>query len=141
MFHAWLSHSGKELKRLLVAADAMWRALDLGYIPATDTLATPLGKRAMLLLTLAGLLDFPADQNLLDGLWSMALKALRLPDVSRSAVHDCITQQDHDANNYYGGQRSLTQLGAWLTASEPVLLQKLSDPAPEIGRAAPLALP
>jgi hypothetical protein len=141
MFHAWLGHSGKELKRLMVAADAVWRAFDLGYLAATDTLATPLGQRGMLLLTLAGLLDFPADQNFLDGLWSMAMKALRLPEISRSAVHACITEQDHDANNYYGGKRSLEQLGAWLTKSEPLLLQKLSDPSPEIGRAAPLDLP
>ena len=45
----------------------------------------------MLLLTLAGLLEFPADQNFLDGLWAMALKALRLPDISRSARARCIT--------------------------------------------------
>src|SRR6185437_13310441 len=54
MFHGFLSHAGKELKRLLVAADALWRAIDLGYLPATGDLATTRGQRAMLLLTLAG---------------------------------------------------------------------------------------
>ncbi|MEP7126687.1 MAG: hypothetical protein ABJE95_37495, partial [Byssovorax sp.] len=57
MLHAWLAHSGKEMKRLLVAADALWRALDLGYLANEGDLATPLGQRSMLLLTLAGLLE------------------------------------------------------------------------------------
>ena len=138
MLHAWLAHSGKELKRLLVAADALWRALDLGYLPADGDLATPLGQRSMLLLTLAGLLEFPADQNFLDGLWSMALKALRLPEVSRSLVRGCITSEDHDASNYYGSRRGLRQLLGALQNADPVAYAKMKSDAPEVGRAAPL---
>jgi hypothetical protein len=141
LFHSWLSHSAQELKRLLVAADALFRAVDLGYLAATAELATPLGQRAMLLLTLAGLLEFPADQNFIDGLWSMALKVLRLPDISRSAVRGCITDADHEASNYYGSRRGLTQLIAALEAGDPVILAKLKDPDLTVGRAAPLSLP
>ena len=138
MFHAWLAHSGKELKRLLVAADALWRAFDLGYLAAKGDLATPLGQRAMLLLMLAGLLEFPADQNYLDGLWSMALQALRLPDISRSLVRGCITEEDHNASSYYGSRRGLRQLLGALQNADPVLYATLKSDAPEIGRAAPL---
>jgi hypothetical protein len=140
MFHAWLAHSGKELKRLLVAADALWRAFDLGYLAGRGDLAAPLGQRAMLLLTLAGLLEFPADQNYLDGLWSMALEALRLPDISRTLVRGCITEEDHDASNYYGSRRGLRQLLGALQNADPVLYAKMKSDAPEVGRAAPLAL-
>ena len=138
MFHAWLAHSGKELKRLLVAADALWRAFDLGYLAAGGDLATPLGQRCMLLLTLAGLLEFPADQNYLDGLWSMALKTLRLPDISRSLVRGCITPEDHDASNYYGSRRGVRQLLGALQNADPLLYAKMKSDAPEVGRAAPL---
>ena len=141
MFHGFLSHAGKELKRLLVAADAMWRALDLGYLPATDGIATPAGQRAMLLLTLAGLLEFPADQNFIDGLWAMALKALRLPDISRSLVRGCITEADHDADNYYGSRRGLGQLLDTLKKADALTFAKLGDADPSIGRAAELTLP
>ena len=139
MLHAWLAHSGKEIKRLLVAADALWRALDLGYLGKDGDLATPLGQRSMLLLTLAGLLEFPADQNFLDGLWSMALKALRMPEVSRSLVRDCITSEDHDASNYYGSRRGLRQLLGALQNADPVLYAKMKSDSLEVGRAAPLA--
>lgn len=141
LFHSFLSHSAQELKRLLVAADALFRALDLGYLAATDELATPIGQRAMLLLTLAGLLEFPADQNFIDGLWGMALKVLRLPDISRSLVRGCITEADHEASNYYGSRRSLKQLLAALEAGDPVILAKLKDPDLAVGRPAPLSLP
>jgi uncharacterized protein YoaH (UPF0181 family) len=140
MFHAWLAHSGKELKRLLVAADALWRAFDLGYLAARGDLATRLGQRAMLLLTLAGLLEYPADQNYLDGLWSMALKTLRLPDISRSLVRGCITKEDHDASSYYGSHRGLRQLLGALQKADPVLYAKMKSDDPEVGRAAPLVL-
>ena len=140
MFHAWLAHAGKELKRLLVAADALWRAIDLGYLALEGALGTPVGQRGMLLLTLAGLLEYPADQNYLDGLWSMALKALRLPDISRSLVRRAITPEDHDASNYYGSRRGLRQLLAALEKADPIVYARLKSAAPEIGRAAPLSL-
>lgn len=138
MFHAYLSHSGKELKRLLVAADALARALDLGHLPAKGRLAEPLGQRAMLLLTLAGLLDYPADQNFLDGLWAMALRALRLPEISRSLVRGCITSEDHDASSYYGSKRGIGQLIEALKKSDSLAYARLCDPDPTIGRAAEL---
>jgi hypothetical protein len=140
MFHAWLAHAGKELKRLLVAADALWRAFDLGYLAAKGDLATPLAQRGMLLLTLAELLEYPADQNYLDGLWSMALKVLRLPDISRSLVRASITQEDHDASNYYGSRRGLRQLLGALQNADPVVYARMKSNAPEVGRAAPLTL-
>lgn len=140
MLHAWLAHAGKELKRLLVAADALWRAIDLGYLALEGALGTPVGQRGMLLLTLAGLLEYPADQNYLDGLWSMTLKALRLPSVSRSLVRDCITSEDHEASNYYGSRRGLRQLLGALEKADPIVYARLKSDAPEIGRAAPLLL-
>ncbi|MEP7126658.1 MAG: hypothetical protein ABJE95_37345, partial [Byssovorax sp.] len=100
---------------------------------------TPLGQRSMLLLTLAGLLEFPADQNFLDGLWAMALKALRLPEVSRSLVRGCITSEDHDASNYYGSRRGLRQLMGALQNADAVLYAKMKSDSLEVGRAAPLA--
>jgi hypothetical protein len=141
LFHSHLAHSGKELKRLLVAADAFWRAVDLGYLVQSGDLASPQGKRGMVLLTLAGLLDFPADQNFIDGLWSMALKALRFPDLSRSTVRACITSEDHDASNYYGSKRGLAQLLGALAKSDPVVFAALKSADLAVGRAAPLALP
>ncbi len=146
MFHSWLSHAAKEYKRLLVAADAMWRAFDLGYLPSSGLTATPLGRRGAVLLTMAGLLAFPADANGLDGLWAMALDALNFPDISRSMVARCITEKDHDADNYYGGERSLRQLigadGAKgdLQKMDPVAWAKLAGGDPTIGRARPLKL-
>ncbi|APR85087.1 Hypothetical protein A7982_10436 [Minicystis rosea] len=140
MMHAFLGHAGKELKRLLVAADALWRAVDLGYLPAEGGIAEPIGQRAMLLLTLAGLLDFPADQNFIDGLWAMALKALRLPEISRSLVRGSITEQDHDADNYYGSRRGISQLLETLKKSDSLAYEKLASIDPSVGRAAPLDL-
>jgi hypothetical protein len=138
MFHAWLAHAGKELKRLLVCADILWRTIDLGYLPAKGQLETLAGQRAMLLLSLAGLLEFPADQNFLDGLWSMALQTLRLPDISRSTVRACITEEDHDNDNYYGSMRGIGQLLDTLKKSEPLAFEKLSSKDRTIGRAAEL---
>jgi hypothetical protein len=141
MFHSWLAHAGMELKRLLVAADAFWAAIDAGHLPTTGPLATVEGRRGMILLTLAGLLEFPSDQNYIDALWSQALSALNFPDISRSVVRGCITDADHDASNYYGSTRGLTQLlgsggtkGA-LAAADPVADARLRDPDPTIGRA------
>lgn len=142
LFNSHLSHAAKELKRLLCAADALWRALDLGYMPREGLLKTPLGQRAALLLTLAGLLEFPADQNFVDGLWSMALAALNLPELSRSVVRSCITEEDHDASNYYGSKRGITQLigdpaapGGALGKADPVALARLASADPAVGRA------
>jgi hypothetical protein len=140
MMHAHLSHAGKELKRLLVAADALWRAIDLGYLPAEGDLGSPAGQRGMLLLTLAGLLEFPADQNLLDGLWAMALGALRMPEISRSLVRGSITEEDHDADSYYGSRRGLRQLLETLKKGDALAYEKLSSADPSVGRAAPLDL-
>ncbi len=139
MFHAWLAHSGKEMKRLLVCADILWRAIDLGFLTTKAPLDTLAGQRAMLLLSLAGLLEFPADQNFLDGLWSMALKTLRLPDVSRSTVRGAITEQDHDNDNYYGSVRGIGQLLDTLKKSEPLAYEKLSSKDRTIGRAGELS--
>jgi hypothetical protein len=134
MFHAWLSHAGKEMKRLLCAADAMWRAFDAGLLNGKG-LDTPEGRRGALLLTLAGLLEFPADQNFIDGLWSMALDALRLPPISRTLVRNCINEEDHDASNYYGSKRGLRQLLGDLGKSDPLALEQLKSDDPKIGRA------
>lgn len=148
LFNSHLSHAAKELKRLLCAADALWRALDLGYLPREGLLKTPLGQRAALLLTLAGLLEFPADQNLVDGLWSMALATLNLPEISRSVVRGCITDKDHEASNYYGSKRGITQLigdpaapGGDLGKADPVALARLASTDPTIGRARTLTAP
>ncbi|MFN7146204.1 MAG: hypothetical protein ACK4YP_20700, partial [Myxococcota bacterium] len=146
MFHAWLAHTGMELKRLLVAAEAIWAAFDGKHLPADGLLATREGQRGMVLLTLAGLLEFPADQNYVDALWSQALRALHLPDVSRSVVRACINDADHDASNYYGSRRGLTQLlgtpgkpGA-LFAADPLADARMREPDPTIGRARGLDL-
>ncbi len=146
MFHSWLAHTGMELKRLLVAAEAVWAALDGGYLPAEGHLATAEGQRGMVLLTLAGLLEFPSDQNYIDALWAQALRALGLPDISRSVVRACINDADHDASNYYGSRRGLAQLlgtdgskGA-LASADPVAAARLRDPDPTIGRARGLSL-
>jgi hypothetical protein len=148
MLHSHLSHAAKELKRLLVAAEAMNRAFDLGYLPKEGVMAKPLGRRAALLLSLAGLLEYPADQNHIDGLWAMALKQLNLPDISRSVVRGCITEGDHDASNYYGSRRGVRQLVGTgegtstgdLGKADPAALERLKAPDPSIGRALPLAV-
>ncbi len=134
MMHAHLSHAGKEMKRLLCAADAMWRAFDTGLLdgPPMHTLA---GKRGAVLLTLAGLLEFPADQNFVDGLWAMALEALRFPPISRSVVRGCITEADHGASNYYGSRRGLGQLFTDLGTSDPLALAMLESEDLKVGRA------
>ncbi|HND13002.1 MAG TPA: hypothetical protein PLY80_21325, partial [Pseudomonadota bacterium] len=146
MFHSHLSHAAPELKRLLCAAEAMRRGLDLGMLPPEGPLATQLAQRGALLLLLAGLLEFPADQNFIDGLWSMALKLLNLPSISRSLVRGCITDADHNASNYYGSRRGLLQLlgdettdGA-LKKSDPLAYERLRSDDPSIGRAIPLKL-
>lgn len=136
MFHSHLSHASQELKRLLCAADAMRRASDLGYLAGGGALSTPRGQRCAMLLTMAGLLEFPADQNFIDGLWSMALKALRLPEVSRSTVRACITAEDHAMSNYYGSRRGLGQLLATLERSDPSVFQQLGSEDPRVGRLA-----
>lgn len=148
MYNAHLSHAAKELKRLLCAADALWRAFDLGYMPKEGATKTPLGQRAALLLTLAGLLEFPADQNFVDGLWSMALEALNLPEISRSVVRACITDEDHDASNYYGSKRGITQLvgtaaspGGAIGKADKVALERLASDDPAVGRARELPAP
>jgi hypothetical protein len=140
MFHAHLSHAGKEMKRLLCAADAMWRAFDEGLLTGKG-LDTPEGRRGALLLTLAGLLEFPADQNFVDGLWSMALDALRLPPISRTLVRNCINDADHDASNYYGSKRGLGQLMGDLERSDPLALEQLKSDDPKIGRAREIVVP
>ena len=146
LMHAWLSHSAQELKRLLVAADAYWRALDLGHLKGAplDTLG---GQRAGLLLLLAGLLEFPADPNMLDGLWESALDLLRLPRLSRSLVRRCIDDADHDRGNYYGSVRGVKALigegdrpGA-IHATSPVAHDEIVGVDPMVGRLRPLQLP
>jgi hypothetical protein len=147
MFHSYLSHAPWELKRLLVAAEAHRRALDLGILPSRGPLSTPLGQRGALLLTLAGLLEFPADQNRIDGLWSTALRLLNLPSISRSLVRGCINEADHDASNYYGSLRGLNQLvgdgrgsGGDLQRADPAAYAKLASTDPTVGRALPLSV-
>jgi hypothetical protein len=142
LYNSHLSHAAKELKRLLCAADALWRAFDLGYMPKEGVTKTPAGQRAALLLTLAGLLEFPADQNFVDGLWSMALTALNLPEISRSVVRACITDDDHDASNYYGSKRGITQLvgtaaspGGAVAKADRVAFERLASDDPTVGRA------
>ncbi|MCC6558233.1 MAG: hypothetical protein IT372_35260, partial [Polyangiaceae bacterium] len=134
MFHGCLSHAAKELKRLLCAADAMRRAFDLGYLKGDELLRAPHGQRGAMLLTLAGLLEFPADQNFIDGLWAMALHALNLPEISRSVVRACITEEDHDRSNYYGSLRGLRQLVSTLAKTDPVASAALRSDDPLVGR-------
>ena len=111
------------------------------------SLATPLAQRGALLLTLAGLLEFPADQNFIDGLWSMALQMLNLPSISRSVVRSCITDADHHASNYYGSRRGIVQLigdtkvESALKKADPVAYARLASDDASVGRALPLQLP
>lgn len=147
MCHSFLSHAAPELKRLLCAAEALRRSLDVGILPPEGPLATPLAQRGALLLTLAGLLEFPADQNFIDGLWSMALKMLNLPSISRSVVRSCITDADHHASNYYGSRRGIVQIigdtkvESALKKADPVAYARLASDDVSVGRALPLPLP
>ncbi|WP_434415747.1 hypothetical protein [Nannocystis pusilla] len=145
LFHSHLSHSAQEFKRLLVAAEAWWRAIDLGYLAAAPPLDTPLGQRAGLLLLLAGLLEFPADQNFVDGLWEMALDMLQLPRLSRSLIRRCNSDEDHNNGNYYGSVRGIRELigtaeapGGALKQANPEAYEDLAAADPAIGRARPL---
>ncbi|MCA9660294.1 MAG: hypothetical protein KC486_18270 [Myxococcales bacterium] len=146
MSHSWLSHSAQELKRLLTAADAYWRAIDLGYLGESAPLDAPAGRRGGLLLTLAGLLEFPADQNMIDALWGMALEMLNLPKISRSLVRRCINEEDHDDGNYYGSRRGIRELmGAEgepgkLEKADPVAYAALTSDDASVGRAKPIDL-
>jgi hypothetical protein len=76
----------------------------------------------------------------------MALRQLNLPEIARTTVSHCITSADHDASNYYGGERSLRQLLGGdgtpgdLERADPVAFQKLQSPDPHVGRARPLQL-
>ncbi|MBK9754302.1 MAG: hypothetical protein IPO88_12490 [Nannocystis sp.] len=147
MVHATLAHAAQELKRLLVGADAYWRAVDLGYL-ADAPLDTRGGQRAGLLLLLAGLLEFPADPNLLDGLWEQALDMLRMPRLSRSLVRRCIDEEDHAQSNYYGSARGVIALigtadapGGVLKEASPVAFDDIMSDSPEVGRARPLKPP
>ncbi|MEZ4452192.1 MAG: hypothetical protein R3B09_22190 [Nannocystaceae bacterium] len=141
MFNSWLSHAAQELKRLLCAADASWRAVDLGYRGARAPIDTPAGQRAGLLLVLAGLLEFPADQNMIDVLWGMALEMLGYPKISRSVIRRCITEADHDAGNYYGSVRGVRELlgeegsPGKLESADPLAHTALLADDPAVGRA------
>jgi hypothetical protein len=147
MLHASLAHSAQELKRLLVGADAYWRAVDLGYFGEAP-LDTRGGQRAGLLLLLAGLLEFPADPNLLDGLWEQALDMLALPRLSRSLVRRCIDDEDHGNGNYYGSTRGVVALigtpdapGGAIKEANAVAFDEIMSDSPEVGRAKPLTVP
>ncbi len=145
LFSGRLAHAPKELKRLLVLAEATQRAFDAGVLPARGVLSSPAARRAMVLLGLAGLLEFPADQNRIDLLWSRALVMLKLPAISRSTVRGCISHADHDASNYYGSLRGVQQLigrddqdRGVLEAVDAVARRELDSPDPWVGRAAAL---
>ncbi|MCK6526910.1 hypothetical protein L6R50_04900 [Myxococcota bacterium] len=146
MFHSWLAHAPEELKRLLVAAEALWRALDTGHLETGRDLASPLQRRGALLLLLAGLLEFPSDQNRIDALWGAALSMLSLPPLSRSVVRRCNSDADHDAGNYYGSFRGLAQLvgrdgdGGELRKADPLAWEVIASGDPMVGRAAELDL-
>jgi hypothetical protein len=147
MFHAWLAHAPEELKRLLVAAEAMNRAFDLRFLPSEGKMSTPQARRGAILLTLAGLLEFPADQNRLDAIWSTGLRMLNFPDVSRNLVRRCITEEDHNASNYYGSVRGIGQLvGIGTTrgdlgTADSLAWERIASADPTIGRAIPLIVP
>jgi hypothetical protein len=144
MFNAWLSHAPQELKRMLVAAEAWWRAIDLGHLGGRAPIDTLPGQRAGLLILLASLLEYPADQNRLGQLWGRALELLGFPPISRSLVRRCNTDADHKRGNYYGARRGIRQLLG--TTEEPGELEradllayaKLMDLEADIGRARPI---
>lgn len=135
MLHAQLAHAGRAYVRLLVAAEAMNRLFDLGAVGREAPLNTPEGRRVSLLLTLSGLLEFPADQNRLDALWSAALTALNLPPLSRSLVRSCVTEVDHAAAMHHGSARGARQLLAALADADPVAWDALQRRDPKVGRA------
>ncbi|AKT37006.1 hypothetical protein [Chondromyces crocatus] len=138
LFHSFLSHAAKEVKSLLCAADALRRALDLGYLPAEGPLASPAGQRGALLLTLAGLLEVPAAQNVLDGLWSMTLTALALPEISRNLVRRCVSAAEQARSNVFGSARALEQLLSTLKTRDPVAHAQLASDDPFVGRLQPM---
>jgi len=146
LFNALLSHTPQELKRLLIAAESYWRAIDLGYLGAEAPLDSPLGRRAGLLILLAGLLEYPADQNRLGSLWDTALTMLNLPPISRSLVRRCNTDEDHNQGNYYGSRRGVRQLigqgetTGELEKTDPRAFELLKSDDPAIGRASMLKL-
>jgi hypothetical protein len=140
MFHAWLSHAPRELKRLLCAAEAIRRALDVGLM-ASDKLQKPFAQRGAILLTMMGLLEFPADPNLVDAVWALALDALNLPDLSRSVVRGVISDRDQETlDDYYGSFHDLDELHAAIAKADPLALKKLESDDPSIGRAKLLKL-
>jgi hypothetical protein len=72
---------------------------------------------------------------------------LNLPDISRSVVRKCITDEDHDASNYYGSFRGLRQLlgtggddRGELGRTDPLAHERLASADPLIGRAKPLVI-
>jgi hypothetical protein len=125
MLHSHLCHAGKEYKRVLCAAEAIWRAFDLGYFAGDPQLETLLSRRCAVLLMLAGLLEFPAEQNFIDGLWATALKTLQFPEISRSVVRACMTDEDL--------QQSLEQ-------GDPVIWAAINSPDPRVGRSGEMTL-
>ncbi len=146
LFNAHLSHTPQELKRLLIAAESYWRAIDLGYLGCEAPLDTPLGRRGGLLIMLAGLLEYPADQNRLGSLWDQALTMLNLPPISRSLVRRCNTDEDHHQGNYYGSRRGVRQLigdgetEGDLKAKDPRAFEILASDDATVGRARELDL-
>ncbi|EYF05967.1 hypothetical protein [Chondromyces apiculatus] len=140
LFHSFLSHASKEVKALLCAADALRRALDVGYLPAEGPLAGVAGQRGAILLLLSGMLEVPAPQNLLDALWATALSALKLPEVSRNVVRSCVSESELERSNIFGSARGLQQLLATLEARDPVAYAQLAGEDPAVGRLQPLVL-
>jgi hypothetical protein len=76
----------------------------------------------------------------------MALEALNLPEISRSVVRGCITDEDHEASNYYGSKRGITQLvgnaaspGGAVAKADPVAFERLASADPTVGRAREIA--
>src|SRR5262249_26874455 len=140
MMHSFLSHAPRELKRLLCAAEAMGRAFDLGLLPKRGQLASPFGQRAAALLTMAGLLEFPADPNVVDTVWALALDVLRLPPISRSVVRACFSSKDHDDDDYFGSLADIEELERALKRADPVALQRMSVDDAAVGRLGALAI-
>jgi hypothetical protein len=135
LFHSWLSHCPRELKRLLCAAEAMRRAFELKLLPAPQ-LATPFAQRGAILLTMMGLLAFPADPNHLDAIWALALQALQFPELARNVVASCISEKDQEKrDDYYGSFEDLIQLKTAIRKADPLALEKLESDDPQIGRA------
>lgn len=147
LFHSYLSHSAKEMKRLLAAAEAMNRAFDLGYLPKEGAMATPLGRRAALLLTLAGLLEYPADQNAMDsGPWRSRRSISRTSRAASSAgasprrITMPPTTTDRAAGSGSSSARVRRTWQAISPAPDPAAFARLSDPDETIGRALPIAV-